>query len=72
MIDIDKGVPLPVKVSPSKTVYPWDAMKINDSFLVSLDDLNRVSAAASKAGKRKGKRFTVRKTKDGIRVWRVE
>ena len=73
MKEIDKGVPVPKIVrgrAPYK--YPWLSMEIGDSFVMVASTTNRASSRASGAGKKYGRRFTIRKTSEGFRVWRVE
>jgi len=67
--EIEKGIPLPAR--PNK-VYPFDQMEVGDSFLIPDHKYRAVQAAASRAGKCSGKRFTVRNTKEGYRCWRIE
>lgn len=64
---IEKGIPLPDKKTASQ--YPFSTMEIGDSFKTT----NRaVSSSVSTANStRKPKKFTYRKEKDGIRVWRI-
>jgi hypothetical protein len=77
-VDIEKNVPLPIRVKPSK--YPWAEMQVGDSFLFlpqdgesTRDTQLRACNAASQWGRRHTTRFTVRTLKDGnVRVWRVE
>jgi len=70
-IRVEKGVPMP---SANVAKYPWRQMEIGDSFLfpedVSGDTASNNAAAASK--RLAPKRFSVRKTQDGYRCWRVE
>lgn len=66
---VEKGVPLP----PPRAIYPWSEMEVGDSFFVDdprMRDLVRRAAAWER--RRSGKRFTVRKVRGGLRVWRFE
>jgi len=78
VISIEKGIPMP----PAKgrgvaggrpEIYPWNKMKIGDSFLFpALRDHRSAYSAAYQATKNsQGKKFQVRKTSDGYRCWRV-
>jgi len=76
--EVEKNVPIPVKVNPPEPLYPFDKMFPDDSFFVACDfkqpTLNKIYTAMSKAnkiGKAEGKRFTSRKVEGGIRIWRV-
>jgi len=71
---IEKHVPIP-NLIPSNKKYPFDKMGVGDSF-VGMDEYNekrykRFFSAASKYGKRNNKKFTIRTTPEGVRVWRV-
>lgn len=69
MIQIETGVPVP-KHSPLRR-YPFSDLAVSESFLVTDSNSNSICANASRTGKKLGRKFHVRKTKDGIRVWRV-
>ena len=64
---IDSNVPLPMK-------YPFDKMKVGDSFLVPSDVTRQaVAVAASRYGKAHNMKFSTRQLKDGsFRCWRIE
>ena len=66
---IDKNVPMPTAQSHQK--YPFMDMDVGDSFSVPEGCLQGVRNASHMAGKRKGLKFTVRKTNEGYRCWRV-
>lgn len=69
---IEKSVPMTQQKRPAATIYPWHDMKVDDSFLVPLAKRNAVYVAANDFGKRHGKKFTVRTTDEGVRVWRTK
>ena len=77
MIQIEKGVPIAPAYSVGRGPrgkYPFDSMAIGDSFLVQWDTPSKMSsvrACARIAARRTGYRFTVRKTREGIRAWRT-
>jgi hypothetical protein len=63
---------VPPRSKPYK--YPWDTMKVNDSFEFPVDQRSTVSTAASWYSKRHGGKvkFTVRKVSDKMcRCWRT-
>lgn len=62
-VKIDKGIPLP---SPRQK-YPFDKMKVGESFFSVKNSVVNLSSKHNKSGKAK---FTCRKVKDGYRVWR--
>lgn len=66
VVEIDKEIPLP---EPRKK-YPYGAMEVGESFLVSSSSLQVVCNANYRAGKRLGKKFIARKEDSGVRVWR--
>lgn len=65
-IAIEAGIPLPNK-------YPFNLMEVGDSFLLP-GNVTRttVSVAAARFGRMNDVLFTIRKTKDGFRRWRIE
>lgn len=67
-IKIEKGVPLPAH---GNTKHPFADMEVGDSFLASAESSQKVRSAAFNYGKYNNKKFTVRKTADGTRVWRT-
>ncbi len=64
---IDKGIPVPARHNR----YPWDRMKIGDSFFVKNADKHNVSSAASLRGRHYGEKYTCRSIDGGVRVWRI-
>lgn len=67
-VQIDKGIPMPP--APRARKYPWSEMEIGDSFLMG-GAPRQVANAVSKAGRNYGRKFSYRKTREGVRVWRV-
>lgn len=67
---IEKKVPIPN--TTKRNNYPLGEMGIGDSFQLGGNELNQVRTAASWYGKRNGRKFAVRRYKDGYRCWRVE
>ena len=68
-VRIDKNIPIPA----AKSKYPFREMEVGDSFLCPKESGKNIYSAAGQANARiKGRRFIVRKTDDGYRVWRVE
>jgi hypothetical protein len=57
--------------------YPWDRMEIGESFLVpcKVADMDRLSSALGsnmhQRTQRYGQKFTKRRVRGGIRVWRI-
>lgn len=70
-IKIEKGIPLPVARSRKKSIWPFDEMKIGDSFLMP-KKLSRASSNASNHAKKLNKKFACRKVdENNTRVWRT-
>ncbi len=73
-ISIDTDIPVPA-VYGKYSKYPFAKMEVGHSFLIdSNDDVASVRQAASHFVRRsKSKmKFSIRKTLDGFRCWRVE
>ena len=69
---IEKNIPIPTFSRSRK--YPFDKMKIGDSFLVSLGEDRSVRNCAAAAGRRHNMKFICRQTsgENNIRVWRLK
>lgn len=63
---IESNVPLPNK-------FPFSQMKVGDSFLLP-DHIKRTAASVSarRFGDKNQMKFTIRKTEEGFRCWRIE
>lgn len=79
MLKIDKNIAVPSSLART-SVYPFGSMNIGDSFLLQEDVPGRSGLPVNEAklrgaswryGDKHGKKFTVRKTPDGIRCWRI-
>lgn len=73
--EIEDGIPVAPRASGPRTgKYPFRTMEVNQSFLVPAD----VKAATIRSAigafnkKNKDRKFAVRTTESGTRVWRVE
>mgnify|MGYP003500423108 FL=1 len=67
-IKIDKDVPMPERASRHR--YPFKLMGVGDSFLVDVK-METVRLAAASYSYRSGRKFSVRQTSAGTRVWRI-
>lgn len=66
---IEKNVPLPSK----NKKYPFINMEVGDSVLITDWSLFHGAAnAAHMVGARNGRKFTSRKTQEGLRIWRIK
>lgn len=79
MIEIDKGIPIPVKKSGTSANYPFSSMEVGDSFFIAVVEANerekmrkRVFANAIYWGRITNRKFCVRAVEGGLRVWRIE
>ena len=82
--NIESDVPIPPRASGKRaSKYPWATLEVGDSFTFNADDpaktAKQFSSTCYSAGKRLGKKFTVRAEVDDdgsytgvVRVWRKE
>lgn len=74
MFKIDSDVPAPSSL-PGRRRYPFGEMKVGDSFLIADGlDYNRIANSAhsfARANSR-GWKFSIRKTPEGHRCWRIK
>lgn len=71
-IKIDKNIPLPKTRVPANA-YPFDTLKVGESFLIPGKIAYNVASYASVAKKRfPGKDFTCRTVAGGARIWRIK
>jgi hypothetical protein len=70
---IDKGVPLP---SRHNKAVAWaqilDKLELGDSFLLPNEGRYSINKFATAWSRANGRALAIRKTDDGVRVWRVE
>lgn len=72
-IKIDKGIPCPPRGQHKASKYPWEDMKVGDSFLFP-KHLGRQACYQSGAyhnNKAGVKKFVIRRTPEGYRCWRL-
>lgn len=68
-IKVRKGVPLPVISIVGK--YPWKTLEIGDSFLFPASHMSPHQAVSYANLKFAPRKFTSRKTPEGVGCWRV-
>jgi hypothetical protein len=69
---IDKGVPVVVRRCERVRKYPIRDMQVGDSFLVPTADIQRnLAQHVRNVAVAHGMKTAVRKTDDGVRVWRI-
>ena len=66
-IKIDRKIPPP----PPRNRYPFDQLKIGDSFALPVSEATRLRSAASNAASKLGWRFTVSINGEEVRCWRI-
>ena len=77
MIQIDKNIEIPKSErKPSKprvSKYPFDAMGVDDSFLVpaEMNFINLRQAIMRRKKTTPNEKYKTRQTKEGRRVWRI-
>lgn len=79
-IRIDKKIPMPEITRQGVKKYPFEKMKVGDSFLFINDYKNnriacqRIVAIAATWVKRHGskKKFSARTRKNKVRIWRIK
>lgn len=77
---IEKNIPVPKKRTGGVVKYPFSEMKVGDSFLADKNYSRKLMARYSNAARnyaRQSKennhfKFTIRKTEEGIRIWRIK
>ena len=72
MIKIERGIALPdahMNKGGRPRIYPFIDMEIGDSFLLQNDNLRFVAYRASK--QYAPRKWISRKTREGVRIWRV-
>lgn len=73
LIVIDKNIPQPDAKRGGRrgSKYPWNEMKVGDSFLFP-ENVKKTTAASLtySAGKAHKRQFSLRTVEDGIRCWR--
>lgn len=77
MCEIEKNIPIP-DLDPGKNrKYPFNKMKLNDSFAVKVTVknkkiiMNRLQSASCHYGKRHNNLFILRDLETEIRVWKI-
>lgn len=65
---IESGIPMP----GGSGKYPWDEMRVGDSFFVPGKSVSAMGAVAGGRSARHGGKYACRTVDGGVRVWRVE
>lgn len=68
-IKIERNIPIPTEKGRK---YPFEAMRVGDSFYVEGVKHNSLSGIATATGYRIGMKFMVRRWKTGLRCWRIK
>ena len=78
MIEIDQFIPIPEERRGPPLKYPWDTLKVGESFLVKCAKSKRykkqhsllTSARLWRKRNCKTRKFRTRMVENGVRVWR--
>jgi hypothetical protein len=78
--EIDDGVPIPKKRTGKAIYYPFDKLKVGQSFFVPPDDYEqntllhnlRQACGYHQRITMPGRKFVARAWENGVRVWRAE
>lgn len=70
---VEKGIPIPHRSGDGTRKYPFDQMEVGDSFLCNGFDPGKISSAGYHFGLKSEpkKKFSIKKTPEGHRCWRV-
>ena len=73
MYEVEDGIPVPAKI---RSKYPIKQLELGQSFMIPSSELSptqisSIRQATTKFAKETGRKFTVRKTDGGLRVWRI-
>ena len=71
-ITIDRHVPVPLSAGRGLRKYPWDELRVGDSFLAPVRSITNLSNTRALAQAKTGFRFTLRTVPEGVRVWRIK
>jgi len=69
---IEDGIEIPPRNSPRGSKYPFAALEVGQSFLVTDVKIVSLRGAAWHAQKRNGHKYSVRAVEGGVRIWRRE
>lgn len=86
MFKVEAGIPIPpakhegepTRGDTRHYIYPFEHMRVGDSFIVPWDGedreavSNRTNNATCRSHSGTGKAYTTRRLEDGIRVWRTK
>jgi len=71
-IVVEKSIQHPGGVRRGWGRYPWETMEVGDSFLVPEDvAIDSARSGATIAGRKHNRKFSIRKTDNGYRCWRI-
>lgn len=69
---IDNDLPIPPKGNYWTKDYDFLSMKVKESFLIQGVPHNKIYCKIYQLRRQFTHKFTIRKVKEGIRVWRIE
>lgn len=69
---VEKGIPIRKKVYENLYEFPFEQMKVGDSFFCDDLSANAIRCQVSGANANLNKRFVTRAERKGLRVWRTK
>lgn len=70
MLEIEKNIPMPE--IPVKREFPYQNLEVGDSFFVEGIKNQLMLNRNYLEGKRLGRKFTLRREGNGVRIWRIQ
>ena len=71
-IKVERGIPIPRKISGARGIYPWREMEVGDSFLIEGLTAKYRSRIAAAQSTRDNRKYATRKVgENAYRVWRI-
>ena len=71
-IKIEKGIPIPTITKKYRLSYPFQYMKVGDSFLVPQDYAEIARCSSQQFGKRHNMKFIMKTLEGYSRIWRIK
>jgi hypothetical protein len=69
---IESGIPVPVVLQGQLSPFPWDLLKVGESFFVPNGKLASLKANCYQRSRPNGLKLRAFPVEGGVRVWRLE
>jgi hypothetical protein len=69
---IEKGIKIPKNSKGVGLKYPFDKLKVGDSFAVGIDEMDKAKRTAYLYARRHGIKIETRAIEGGARIWRTK